>query len=495
MGKRNSLFIIVAAILVLLLSNIVLTYFNNKAIAENRSLQAEILNVQHEYDKIGMEVIHPLDIGLRGFAVNKKPGFITPLYDGIDQRDTVLANLERSLRALHYPDFRLSELRDSLDSYIALCLPMKELIEQDRFDQFRIIYDRNYGNDLWGVYTRTQKDLLVFLDSREKEATARYENAIEKNLWLQIIIFILCTPTLIYTAINTNKAFQSINDLRKIENEKYRWIEEQNQTLERKVLERTQEIERKNADLELEVSKRTAEISQTNQELLEQNSKLEQFAFTVAHNLRAPITRIMGLAHVIDITPDEADRKYSTDKIVLSARELDSVVRDLNSILENSRRNGKVTQVPIKTIYDRVLKSLESEIAENEVFVTSNIYEGYFYTIAPYFESVLLNLLSNAIKYRDPARKARVEVKIELIDVNSLEIKIEDNGLGIDLEKFGTNLFGLYRRFHLHVDGKGLGLYLVKSQVLAMRGKVDVSSRVGEGTVFTIVLEDLSSFV
>jgi signal transduction histidine kinase len=73
-----------------------------------------------------------------------------------------------------------------------------------------------------------------------------------------------------------------------------------------------------------------------------------------------------------------------------------------------------------------------------------------------------------------------------------LKIVVADNGLGIDLDKFGNNLFGLYRRFHTHVDGKGLGLYLVKSQVLAMRGKVTTQSQVGVGTTFTVVLEEMT---
>jgi signal transduction histidine kinase len=490
MRKRNRLYVIVGALIILLLGNIFLTYLNNQTIASNRALQLEIATIKQEYDKVGKDVIHALDIGLRGFAVTKNPGFAEPLYNGIAYKDTVLTNLRQSLEKLGYADSKLTHLRDSLDMYITVCLRMKELIEQDEFEQFKVIYERNYGNDLWGAYVHTGERVLEFINKVDHEANLRYEKAVSKNLLLQVLIFVLCVPTLVYTAFNTNKVFRNLDDLRKLEQEKYKFIEEQNQILERKVQERTKEIELKNADLENEVTNRTAELSNTNEELLEQNSKLEQFTFTVAHNLRAPLTRIMGLANIIEITPNAADQKFAIEKMVYAARELDSVIRDLNFILENSRRNGQVSAVQVKLLFNRVMKSLEFELLQSHVAVKAEVQDEVFHTISPYLESVLLNLLSNAIKYRDPHKPSYVSVTIERINGN-LQIQVSDNGLGIDLEKFERTLFGLYKRFHTHVDGKGLGLYLVKSQVLAMRGQVSVSSKVGVGTTFTVLLEEM----
>ncbi len=493
MRRRRSLIVIVAAIVVLLLVNILLTYLNNRTIAENRALQQEIAIIKKEYDNIGKIVIHPLDIGLRGYAVTKNPSFVTPLYDGIAIKGPVLASLEKSLARLGYPDSRLGHLRDSLEAYIELCLRMKALIDEDRFDQFKVIYERNYGSDLWGAYMRTEQRVMAFVNRVDREANDRYEAAVEKNLWLQVIIFVLCVPTLVYTAFNTRQAFRTLEHLRAVEQEKYRLMEEQNQTLERKVTERTREIEQRNSGLEDEVRKRTAELQQTNEELLEQNSKLEQFAFTVAHNLRAPLTRIMGLANVIEISPRAEDQQFAIEKMVQSARDLDTVIRDLNGILENSRRTSQVTHVTIRAVFDRVMKTLETDIREAGVAVQASIASGEFKTIAPYFESILLNLISNAIKYRNPERTAQVSVTIQREDAHALKVVVADNGLGIDLNKFGSNLFGLYRRFHTHVEGKGLGLYLVKSQVLAMRGKVTTESQVGLGTTFTVVLEEMTT--
>ena len=74
-----------------------------------------------------------------------------------------------------------------------------------------------------------------------------------------------------------------------------------------------------------------------------------------------------------------------------------------------------------------------------------------------------------------------------------VQIDIADNGLGIDLEAHKENLFSLYKRFHFHVDGRGLGLYLVKTQVTALGGKIDVKSKEGEGTVFSLWIKNCST--
>jgi signal transduction histidine kinase len=108
-------------------------------------------------------------------------------------------------------------------------------------------------------------------------------------------------------------------------------------------------------------------------------------------------------------------------------------------------------------------------------------------------ESIFYNLISNAIKYKHPGRKPVIGVKSQIQD-DYVQIEIADNGLGIDLEEHKENLFSLYKRFHSHVEGRGVGLYLVKTQVTALGGKIDVKSKEGEGTVFTLwIRNDYSS--
>jgi signal transduction histidine kinase len=106
-----------------------------------------------------------------------------------------------------------------------------------------------------------------------------------------------------------------------------------------------------------------------------------------------------------------------------------------------------------------------------------------------YIESIILNLLTNSIKYKSENRKLKITVTAEQVDEN-LYITFKDNGIGIDLERNKDKIFGLYQRFHNYPDSKGLGLYLVKSQVETMGGTISVESEVNKGTLFTLTFKN-----
>jgi light-regulated signal transduction histidine kinase (bacteriophytochrome) len=98
--------------------------------------------------------------------------------------------------------------------------------------------------------------------------------------------------------------------------------------------------------------------------------------------------------------------------------------------------------------------------------------------------------MTNSVKYKHPGRAPIVKISTYPVD-NYCVIRFEDNGIGLDLSRYGDRLFGLYQRFHNHVEGKGLGLYLVREQIRAHDGKIEIESKVGEGTVFKVYLRNL----
>ncbi|MEJ7692640.1 ATP-binding protein [Daejeonella sp.] len=108
-----------------------------------------------------------------------------------------------------------------------------------------------------------------------------------------------------------------------------------------------------------------------------------------------------------------------------------------------------------------------------------------FNTIKSYMHSIFYNLISNSIKYRRPDVDPRIEISSHLSE-SKLTINFNDNGSGIDMVKHGDKLFGLYKRFHANIEGKGMGLYMVKTQVETLGGKVSVRSEVGRGAEFII---------
>jgi signal transduction histidine kinase len=135
---------------------------------------------------------------------------------------------------------------------------------------------------------------------------------------------------------------------------------------------------------------------------------------------------------------------------------------------------------------DKVIQSLEGELIQSEATVTFDFNQvptiGYSKT---YLESIFQNLLTNAVKYRSPDRKPEIHVSSDIVD-GKTELRVRDNGLGIDLQKFGHKLFGLHKTFHENKEARGVGLFLTKTQIEAMGGTVIAESEVNKGTTFII---------
>ncbi|MGC3944725.1 MAG: two-component regulator propeller domain-containing protein [Chryseolinea sp.] len=240
-------------------------------------------------------------------------------------------------------------------------------------------------------------------------------------------------------------------------------------------------VETQNANLEMEVAKRT-------NELVDYNQQLQQFAFIAAHNLRAPVARILGLGQILGMlenTPEKKNEIYP--KLIQTATELDGVVKDLNTILD-SRKNSElhVTDVDLATEVTKILSTLEREVTNSNANITTDFEQAdSIRTVKPYLESILYNLISNAIKYRDPMRPPAIDVRTMKLE-NEICLIVTDNGLGIDLASHRDKLFTLYSRFHIHLEGKGLGLYLVKTQITALGGRIEIESEVGKGSTFKV---------
>jgi PAS domain S-box-containing protein len=222
-------------------------------------------------------------------------------------------------------------------------------------------------------------------------------------------------------------------------------------------------------------------------DLIQRNKELEQFAYIVSHNLRGPVSNIIGLTNELLITPptDEiytdflAGLKNSTDK-------LDEVIKDLGYILQ---RKQEVTEqreiVNLSSLVEDIKGSIKNMITESGTTINYNFDEPEMLSLKTYLYSIFYNLVSNSIKYR----KADVAPIITITGTNQngfTELIFADNGMGIDLEIYGDKVFGLYKRFHNHTEGKGMGLYMVKSQVESLGGTINISSQLNRGTIFTL---------
>jgi len=172
-----------------------------------------------------------------------------------------------------------------------------------------------------------------------------------------------------------------------------------------------------------------------------------------------------------------------------SAMELDVIIRDLNKIIDIRNDIYKIKEkVSFEQEFERVRLSMEHQLPPDTIINIDFKKAPFIYSIRPMLNSILFNLLSNAIKYRAHTRNLKLSIYSEE-HANSVNLIFSDNGLGLNLDQFGKDLFTMYKRFHTHTDGKGLGLYLVKSQVETMGGNISVQSELNKGTSFTITFK------
>jgi len=247
--------------------------------------------------------------------------------------------------------------------------------------------------------------------------------------------------------------------------------------------------ERKEAEeaLTLSETERTKMVA----DLIQRNKDLEQFSYIVSHNLRAPVANILGLTNIIEtIGFDLDEEKKIMGYVSIAAKSLDNVIRDINNILElKNNVNEKRQSVKFSTLLSEIKSSIDNVITEEQVQIISDFSAAdEILTVKSYLYSIFLNLISNSIKYRQYKIPPVIEVT-STRSGNKIGLIFKDNGLGIDMKRKGKEVFGLYKRFHNHVEGKGMGLFMVKTQVETLGGTVTVASEINKGTTFTIEFE------
>ncbi|MDJ1485799.1 7TM diverse intracellular signaling domain-containing protein [Cytophagaceae bacterium YF14B1] len=244
-----------------------------------------------------------------------------------------------------------------------------------------------------------------------------------------------------------------------------------------------------NRELENTVQERTFELKNTIESLIQQNQDLHQFSYILSHNLRSPIARIKGLTTIFN--KEDMNDPFNLELLGYlqqCADNLDLIIHDLSHIITIRKNLNTIKEeINLYDLFDTVTKGLTTEIEQaNAKIIADFSSKEVVYSVKSYLHSILYNLISNAIKYRSPDRIPSIHVKV-LTDNTYTCLIVKDNGLGIDLNIVTEQqIFGFYKRVHSHVDGKGLGLYLVKTQVETLQGKVEVESMPDQGSTFKV---------
>jgi signal transduction histidine kinase len=254
------------------------------------------------------------------------------------------------------------------------------------------------------------------------------------------------------------------------------------------IVKQREALEKYNSRLEAIVAKKSEELRRTNEELIKHNNELLQFSYTVSHNLRGPVARLLGLSRLFKVSDKPEEKIHIEDLVIRSSQELDSILKDLSMIIDIRNEIYRVREkVYLAEEWKRAIIMLGENVKPEYIFDVDFQAAPFIFGVRPMIHSILFNLLSNAIKYQSPDRPLVVRIHSHALSSVKTMVEIRDNGLGIDLKNQNHNIFKLYKRFHSHVQGKGLGLYLVKTQVEALGGKIVVQSELNVGTTFSIV--------
>ncbi|GAB3169376.1 PAS domain S-box protein [Telluribacter humicola] len=224
------------------------------------------------------------------------------------------------------------------------------------------------------------------------------------------------------------------------------------------------------------------------EELTQTNRDLKQFSYITSHNFRAPLSNLLGLLSLME--EDKVEDPLLQEILIgfrKSTYTLNDTINDLIKVLiiKDQPAMGR-EPLQVADQFDKIVNQLSVQLEEVHADLKTNFEEAPIVQFnRTYLESIFLNLLTNAIKYRSSSRLLEVRVSTQLVD-GWVVLRFEDNGMGIDLERYKDRLFGLYQRFHDRPDSKGLGLYLVKSQMEALGGSIEMESEVNKGTILTL---------
>lgn len=374
----------------------------------------------------------------------------------------------------------------------------------------------------WGIYSLCMGVYVVAALTGNSLFFARYHWA-EVSVLLQSLFFVLALfhrYALWQTAqmrerlaIEEEKAelYQNIREhLQKDLQEKLQNLQQQKEEIEtqneellqqsiqlaeqhKQIEQQLNEIKKLNAELEQRVQARTAELKASNERLLQYARQVEDYAFALAHNLRAPLARMMGLAQLMELERKQADAvavqvslQSLVQAMVKSAHEADEVLHDLNEIVAiRSEGLVEVGLVPVQEVIAEVLQGLKTRylfpFSLEEEYQVSVVHAN-----RTYLTDILESVLDNCFRFRNPARALVIRVRV-FVSGDFHVIEVEDNGLGLDVDAFHSKILHPYQTFHSN-SGKGMGLYMAQVKAEAMGGSISVSGERDKGLCVRISL-------
>jgi signal transduction histidine kinase len=237
------------------------------------------------------------------------------------------------------------------------------------------------------------------------------------------------------------------------------------------------------------VNERTRELAHSNKLLIHHNENLEQYTFTISHQLKAPIVRLIGLTNLLKLVPP-AEAPVIAESVHKSAKELDGIFKDLVHSLNLKKDAGeaKKEKVKLQDLVNEVWTGQKGKPNFSSAIFTYNLNENETITTDPkHLIEAFTYLLDNALKFSQTDVATNVSIDIQQKN-DKIEIAVKDSGIGFNVSEVESKLFTPFQRFNQTHNGRGMGLYLTKQHISILGGEINIHSSQGLGTEVRIQL-------
>jgi PAS domain S-box-containing protein len=239
--------------------------------------------------------------------------------------------------------------------------------------------------------------------------------------------------------------------------------------------------------IEQKILEQNARLQALTIDLRRKNDQLEEFTQIVSHNLRSPMGNMLTLITFMESASSEEDKEQYLRYLKESSSKALTTLEELNEVLKlKQSENIEKQLLHFEDVFRQIKAMISAKITETSAEIRADFSQAptiHYPNI--YLESIFLNLLTNALKYSKPGRAPVIDVKTYTVN-KDIVLEIKDNGLGINLERYGHQMFKLQKTFHKHPESRGIGLFMIKNQIEAMGGEIFVESQEDVGTTFFI---------
>src|SRR5258706_7651208 len=223
------------------------------------------------------------------------------------------------------------------------------------------------------------------------------------------------------------------------------------------------------------------------EELLKANTELDKFVYSVSHDLRAPLTSMLGIVEISESITEQNIIREQLGMVKGNIRKLDGFIIDILAYSRNSRLEVKKEEIHFNELLNDITNNLKFIGSTNRtVDIRCSVSNGVLFKSDKSRLNVILNnLISNSIRYQDPgAETPYVDIRVN-VSAHAAEIVVKDNGIGISKEH-QPKIFEMFYRVSENSVGSGLGLFIVKESIEKLKGSIALQSELGQGTIFNI---------